>query len=112
MMDLSRNMFNASTPSCFKNSRLERDNMMLSTVLWQNDSVTEDIHLEVEFTTKHKDYFYKGKVLEKTTGLDFSCNMLTGIIPFQIGDLRQTRAFKLSHNHLSGPIPITFSTIT
>jgi len=59
-----------------KISHLERDNTMLSTILWQNDSlfygrmifplllhdsVTEDIHLEVEFTTKHNDYFYKKK---------------------------------------------------
>jgi hypothetical protein len=83
-----------------------------------HDSVTEDIHLEVEFTTKHNDYFYKAKVLEKMTELDLTYNMLTGIIPSQIGDLQQTKEpsiyliitcqvlfQSLFYNNLSGKIP-------
>ncbi|GAU47797.1 hypothetical protein TSUD_263280 [Trifolium subterraneum] len=76
------------------------------------DPLIEGLNLEVEFRTKHNDYFYKGKILEKMTGLDLSCNKLTGIIPSQIGDLQQIRALNLSHNYLSGPIPIKFSNLT
>jgi len=48
------------------------------------------------------------------TGLDLPCNNLTGIIPSQIGDLKQIRAFNLSHNYffynnLSGKIPYGLS---
>ncbi|XP_073225587.1 receptor-like protein 15 [Cicer arietinum] len=46
------------------------------------DLLNEDLKLEVEFRTKNNDYFYKGKVLENMTGLDLSCNKLTG----QFGD--------------------------
>ncbi|CAJ2637048.1 unnamed protein product [Trifolium pratense] len=46
------------------------------------------------------------------TGLDLSCNNLTGIIPSQIGNLQKLIALNLSHNYLSGPIPITFSNLT
>jgi hypothetical protein len=76
------------------------------------DPLIEGLNLEVEFRTKHNDYFYKGKILEKMTGLDLSCNKLTGIIPSQIGDLQQIRALNLSHNYLSGPIPVNFSNLT
>jgi len=75
-------------------------------------SEDEYLQFEVEFRTKYNYYFYKGKVLEKMTGLDLSCNKLTGTIPSQIGDLQQIRALNLSHNHLSGPIPITFFNLT
>jgi hypothetical protein len=76
------------------------------------DPMYEGINLEVEFRTKHNYYFYKGKVLENMTGLDLSCNRLTGIIPSQIGNLQRIKALNLSHNYLSGPIPITFSNLT
>jgi len=58
-----------------------------------DDWLNQDLQFEVKFRTKHYDYFYKGKVLENMTGLDLSCNKLTGVIPSQIGDLQQIRAF-------------------
>ncbi|PNX87205.1 receptor-like protein kinase [Trifolium pratense] len=70
------------------------------------------LHLEAEFRTKHINYNYKGKVVENMTGLDLSCNNLTGIIPSQIGNLQKLITLNLSHNYLSGPIPITFSNLT
>ncbi|AES86912.2 leucine-rich receptor-like kinase family protein, putative [Medicago truncatula] len=139
IMDLSRNMLNASIPSCFRNMLFGMRQYVdavfdLSSILYgqhiqdthyffdsslsidlplEKDQLIEDLlHLEVEFRTKHYEYFYKGKVLENMTGLDLSCNKLTGVIPSQIGDLQQIRALNLSHNHLSGPIPITFSNLT
>ncbi|KAJ7962821.1 putative Leucine-rich receptor-like kinase family protein [Quillaja saponaria] len=46
------------------------------------------------------------------SGLDLSCNELTGEIPVEIGDLQQIRALNLSHNHLSGSIPKSLSNLT
>lgn len=138
IMDLSRNLLNASIPSCFQNMSFgmrqyvhndDNDGPIFeipmygaSTHISFNASLLiqrpwignlrKDLQLEVEFRTKHNEYFYKGKVLENMTGLDLSFNKLTGVIPSQIGDLQQIRALNLSHNHLSGPIPITFSNLT
>ncbi|XP_024636129.2 receptor-like protein 15 [Medicago truncatula] len=135
IMDLSRNMLNASIPSCFRNMSFGMRQYVddddgptfefsisgyLPTISF-NASLSiqppwslfnEDLQFEVEFRTKHYEYFYKGKVLENMTGLDLSWNNLTGVIPSQIGHLQPVRALNLSHNHLSGPIPITFSNLT
>ncbi|AES86909.1 putative non-specific serine/threonine protein kinase [Medicago truncatula] len=140
-MDLSRNMLNASIPSCFQNMSFGMRqyvdahgfefsmsegftgefipnlnsffNASLSIGQFFNEnSLDEDLEFEVQFRTKHYDYFYKGIVLKIMTGLDLSCNKLTGVIPSQIGDLQQIKALNLSHNYLSGPIPITFSKLT
>ncbi|GAU50162.1 hypothetical protein TSUD_263410 [Trifolium subterraneum] len=134
IMDLSRNMLNASIPFCFQNlpfGRYDDDYLPIfetqvfrgsDTPYYFNSSLkssfypflSDDVvlHLEAEFITKHMDYYYKGKVLESMTGLDLSCNNLTGSIPSQIGNLEKLIALNLSHNYLSGPIPITFSNLT
>ena len=75
-------------------------------------ALNDVIYLEVDFRTKHNNYPYKGKILEIMTGLDLSCNKLTGIIPSQLGDMQQVQVLNLSHNHLSGHIPTTFSNLT
>ncbi|XP_048532449.1 receptor-like protein EIX1 [Triticum urartu] len=55
----------------------------------------------------------KGQELEYTTGIaymvniDFSCNRLTGKIPWEIGMLVALTNLNLSWNHLSGMIPQT-----
>lgn len=45
------------------------------------------------------------------SGIDLSCNKLTGEIPTQIGNLTRIRALNLSHNNLMGTIPTTFSNL-
>ncbi|XP_045786000.1 receptor-like protein 9a isoform X1 [Trifolium pratense] len=125
IMDLSRNMLNSSIPSCFQNMpfgqydhgygayfRPYHFNSSLELSFVPDLLDDKMLHLEAEFRTKHMDYYYKGKVLENMTGLDLSCNNLTGIIPSQIGNLQKLIALNLSHNYLSAPIPITFSNLT
>ncbi|GAU51044.1 hypothetical protein TSUD_411760 [Trifolium subterraneum] len=134
IMDLSRNMLNASIPFCFQNLPFGRYddgyrpifetpvfggfnnpyyfNSSLTSFFYPVLSDYDVLHLEAEFITKHMDYYFKGKVLENMTGLDLSCNNLTGSIPSQIGNLEKLIALNLSHNYLSGPIPITFSNLT
>ncbi|KAK9025536.1 hypothetical protein V6N11_038400 [Hibiscus sabdariffa] len=46
------------------------------------------------------------------SGLDFSCNNLTGAIPESLGKLASLHALNLSHNHLRGPIPASFSNLS
>ncbi|XP_057459464.1 cuscuta receptor 1-like isoform X2 [Actinidia eriantha] len=66
---------------------------------------------EVDFTTKRHVHSYKGSILQIMSGIDFSCNQLTGEIPSEIGNLSNIHALNLSHNNFTGPIPTTFSNL-
>ncbi|KAL5798774.1 hypothetical protein ACOSQ2_003594 [Xanthoceras sorbifolium] len=70
-----------------------------------------DYEETVEFRTKTMSYFYHGKILTNMSGIDLSCNKLTGKIPFQIRNLTMIGTLNLSHNKLTGPIPSTFSNL-
>ncbi|KAF5464123.1 hypothetical protein F2P56_014228 [Juglans regia] len=68
-----------------------------------------DAEVEIEFVTKYRHSSYKGSILRYMSGLDFSCNNLTGGIPLALGQISSLRALNLSYNHLTGKIPTTFS---
>ncbi|KAK1571201.1 hypothetical protein Q3G72_013270 [Acer saccharum] len=63
----------------------------------------------IEFTTKTMSYSYQGIVLTYMSGIDLSCNKITGSIPQQVGNLTRIHSLNLSHNYLTGPIPMSFS---
>ncbi|KAJ0794613.1 putative non-specific serine/threonine protein kinase [Helianthus annuus] len=67
---------------------------------------------EITFTTKTLPLFYKGGILNIMSGLDLSCNKLTGVIPKELGLLTHIRVLNLSHNVLTGPIPLSLSNLT
>ncbi|KAG2713407.1 hypothetical protein I3760_04G175200 [Carya illinoinensis] len=50
-----------------------------------------------------------GDILNHMSGIDLSCNCLSGEIPLELGNLSNIRALNLSHNNLTGSIPTTFS---
>ncbi|KAH1108499.1 hypothetical protein J1N35_012267 [Gossypium stocksii] len=64
---------------------------------------------KVDYTTKRASYTYKGNILQYMSGVDLSCNRLTGEIPSEIGNLSEIRSLNLSHNNLTGHIPSIFS---
>ncbi|GLT36533.1 hypothetical protein SLA2020_109050 [Shorea laevis] len=66
---------------------------------------------EVEFTTKMCSYTYEGHILNNMSGIDLSCNKLTGLIPPEMGNLSEIHSLNLSHNNLIGSIPSTFSSL-
>ncbi|PPD90795.1 hypothetical protein GOBAR_DD12262 [Gossypium barbadense] len=72
-------------------------------------SIHEQREEKVDYTTKRVSYTYKGNILEYMSGIDLSCNRLTGEIPREIGNLSEIRSLNLSHNNLTGHIPSTFS---
>ncbi|XP_022728809.1 LRR receptor-like serine/threonine-protein kinase GSO1 [Durio zibethinus] len=67
------------------------------------------MEVRVDYTTKGGFYTYKGKILEYMSGIDLSCNRLTGEIPLGIGNLSEIHSLNLSHNNLTGVVPSTFS---
>ncbi|GAB4831102.1 RecA ATPase Rlp1, partial [Ancistrocladus abbreviatus] len=66
----------------------------------------------VKFTTKSTTYSYEGNMLGYMTGIDLSCNALSGEIPPEIGSFSEIQALNLSHNKFTGSIPKTFSNLS
>ncbi|KAJ6863436.1 hypothetical protein NC652_040092 [Populus alba x Populus x berolinensis] len=69
------------------------------------------VNKSVEITTKSISYSFKGIILNLISGIDLSCNNLTGEIPFELGNLNNIKLLNLSYNSLTGPIPPTLSNL-
>lgn len=67
---------------------------------------------EFNFVTKNRINSYKEDVNYYLSGLDLSCNNLTGGVPLELGQLSSLHALNLSHNQLTGRIPISFSNLS
>jgi Leucine-rich repeat (LRR) protein len=136
VMDLSKNSLSETIPHCFHNisfGKLVVDDLVYNEIpyiyLVQKVGSTfqkllemniiiehsEPIYyeqVEVEFVTKHRYDSYHGNILNYMSGLDLSCNKLTGRIPPELGNLSSIHALNLSYNQLTGSIPQTFSNLT
>ncbi|KAM3327881.1 hypothetical protein P3S68_033343 [Capsicum galapagoense] len=64
-----------------------------------------------EFMTKHNTYSYEGSIVDDMSGIDLSCNQLSGELPKELSNLTQIHALNLSHNHITGMIPSEFSNL-
>ncbi|KAI7999587.1 Receptor-like protein 15 [Camellia lanceoleosa] len=139
ILDLSKNNFSGPIPLCFREIPFETTHEKSSLEIGYQESFTFalwrfvegsksledhypvdiayesisfhslDVQQKVEFTTKHGSYAYKGNILDYMSGVDLSCNHLTGEIPLEMGNLSNIRDLNLSHNNLFGSIPSTFS---
>ncbi|XWS13485.1 hypothetical protein CRYUN_Cryun36dG0041100 [Craigia yunnanensis] len=132
IIDLCQNMFSGPIPSCLGNLTLAtKEYKSLIKVNSYSASTKEDVstyigtrtlktdvsrdypntYMEewIDFTTKSVSYSYGGKILEYMSGIDLSCNKLTGQIPDELGNLSGIHSLNLSHNNLIGVIPSSFS---
>ncbi|KAG6646959.1 hypothetical protein CIPAW_07G045100, partial [Carya illinoinensis] len=129
IMDLSRNSFSGTIPDCFHNitfGKINATNLafsqpgffsltcLLVKYIWESSvgmPYDYNNHVEVQFVTKYRSSTYKGGILDYMSGLDLSCNRLTGGIPAKLGQLSSIISLNLSHNQLIGSIPETFSSL-
>ncbi|KAL8252282.1 hypothetical protein R6Q59_035975, partial [Mikania micrantha] len=132
MIDMSNNLISGSIPRCLQNiacpshpTFMHNDYLyeglgfstpyQYSSALYKYIGIRPHdqfrIQNEILFTTKTLCMTFKGDVLDIMSGLDLSCNKLTGNIPEELGLLAQIHALNLSHNRLSGPIPVKFSNL-
>ncbi|KAI3773442.1 hypothetical protein L1987_47971 [Smallanthus sonchifolius] len=131
LIDLSGNSLTGTIPSCLQNitgpsyQAEMQDNLKwnygLSSYIYRRvldkhlssggDNFMITVQDEVMFTTKTLSLNYKGDVLDIMSGLDLSCNKLTGDIPEELGLLTEFRVLNLSFNHLTGTIPVNFSNL-
>ncbi|TYG78095.1 hypothetical protein ES288_D02G029700v1 [Gossypium darwinii] len=129
IIDLSQNMFSGPIPSCLGNLSLPMQTKKILDIGIYRQSTEEDESTRImianlgldsyypysyfeeviEFTTKSGFYSYKGHILSYMTGIDLSCNNLTGHIPPELGNLSEIHSLNLSHNKLTGVIPSSFS---
>ncbi|XP_031375357.1 receptor-like protein 15 [Punica granatum] len=133
IMDLSNNSLSGPIPSCLNKldfgnlrvlgtfSTLSFSTASLSMIYKFNSKVsffvegavenayTDDKLVEVQFISKSRLESYRGNILEYMSGLDLSCNNLSGSIPREVGYMIDLLILNLSNNHLMGPIPSTFS---
>ncbi|KAB1222683.1 LRR receptor-like serine/threonine-protein kinase GSO2 [Morella rubra] len=139
MLDLSQNNFSGLIPHCLSNITFEVTDQKsdldegwygdydpvvetllpyqgtkLNGILFRHFAVfyihpNVDAQQVVEFTTKRRSYIYKGDILDYMSGIDLSCNSLSGGIPAELGNLSNIHALNLSFNNLTGSIPMKFS---
>ena len=131
LMDLSNNSFSGPIPKCFgfiQFGEIKYENVFKDlgnfgwsfpdiyeghvVKFWEYRAVVLKETAEVEFVTKNRLDSYRGEILDFMSGLDLSCNNLTGEIPRELGMLSSIHALNLSHNQLKGPIPKSFSNLS
>uniref|UniRef100_K3Z3Q7 Leucine-rich repeat-containing N-terminal plant-type domain-containing protein n=1 Tax=Setaria italica TaxID=4555 RepID=K3Z3Q7_SETIT len=61
------------------------------------------------FSTKGSIYTYGHNFFNLMSGIDLSANMLSGEIPWEIGNLIHVKSLNFSHNFFTGGIPATFA---
>ncbi|KAF5464431.1 hypothetical protein F2P56_014506 [Juglans regia] len=137
IIDLSKNAFSGTIPRCFSNIYFGKvttvncsffprkiDLVWLGQGAYSYKRVLQkhvehydyreyvDAEVKVEFVTKYRSLSYEGSVLAYMSGLDLSCNKLTGGIPQELGKISSMHAINLSYNQLTGSIPKTFSNLS
>ncbi|KAK8500149.1 hypothetical protein V6N12_002259 [Hibiscus sabdariffa] len=108
LIDLSNNNLSGAIPPCLMITTLNetsQDYVRYVTTVARAPADPYSLDEPVQFTSKNKSYSYKGRLLTYLSGIDLSCNKLTGPIPLAFSDLKQIESLDLSHNNLSGKIP-------
>ncbi|TYH36266.1 hypothetical protein ES332_D13G253000v1 [Gossypium tomentosum] len=106
LIDVSNNNLSGTIPPCLMNT-ISNDS---SRANYENSGYDISVgyfsvDVPIKFTMKSISYFYEATVLNYLSGIDLSCNKLTGEIPHQIQHFQDIIVLNFSHNSLIGPIP-------
>ncbi|KAK5826824.1 hypothetical protein PVK06_021756 [Gossypium arboreum] len=113
LIDLSQNNLSGGIPSCLKVSALNyviEQYIRYSLSFFDNNNLMS-IEVSIEYTVKSRSYNYKRRMLQYMSGIDLSCNKLTGEISFETKSIMKLFTLNLSHNSLTGPVPRAFSNL-
>ncbi|MBA0663031.1 hypothetical protein Goklo_007080 [Gossypium klotzschianum] len=113
LIDLSLNNLSGGIPSCLKVSAM---NYVTEEYIWYYYSrydidSAKSIEVPIEYTVKSRSYHYRRRILQYMSGIDLSCNKLTGEISFETRNIMKLFTLNLSRNSLTGPIPQVFSNL-
>ncbi|XP_039050054.1 receptor-like protein 56 [Hibiscus syriacus] len=113
-LDLSRNNLSGSIPSCVNPQNPIQHYQLIENPTEGETTINHAfansyIEERIDFRTKSWFYSYGGNIVKYMTGIDLSCNKLTGQIPRELGNLSEIYSLNLSHNNLVGVIPSSFS---
>ncbi|TYI78722.1 hypothetical protein E1A91_D06G232900v1 [Gossypium mustelinum] len=111
-IDLSQNNLSGVIPSCLKVAALNYvTKQYIPYYMYQSLNFSMSIEVPIEFTVKSRSYNYKRRMLQYMSGIDLSCNKLTGEISFETKNIMKLFTLNLSHNSLTGPVPRAFSNL-
>ncbi|XVF71081.1 hypothetical protein PTKIN_Ptkin12aG0006200 [Pterospermum kingtungense] len=105
LIHLSNNNLSGKIPSCLKITTSHISQEVLSFPAAMSPRGSFSIEGQIEFTRKNRSDSYKGRVLSYLSGIDLSCNHLTGEILQEVKNFQNINFLNLSHNSLTGPIP-------
>ncbi|WVZ87433.1 hypothetical protein U9M48_034069 [Paspalum notatum var. saurae] len=119
VIDFSHNKLSGSIPHCVGNISFGyHEDDLPSTISGLNgltygfpdveDAYSVDVQYELPgftFSTKGKLYTYGHGFFNLMFGIDLSANMLSGEIPWELGNLSHVKSLNLSHNIFTGQIP-------
>ncbi|KAK8294064.1 hypothetical protein V6Z11_D06G230100 [Gossypium hirsutum] len=112
LIDLSQNNLSGGIPSCLKVVALNYlTQQYISYYIYSNKIGSMSIEVSIEYTVKSRSYNYKSRMLQYMSGIDLSCNNLTGEISFETKNIMKLITLSLSHNSLTGPVPRAFSNL-
>ncbi|MBA0786823.1 hypothetical protein Gotri_026793, partial [Gossypium trilobum] len=113
LIDLSQNNISGGIPYCLKVSALNyvSEQYILRQNYYHNMPILMSIENSIEYTVKSRSYNYKRRMLQYMSGIDLSCNKLTGEISFETKKIMKLFTLNLSHNSLTGPVPRAFSNL-
>ncbi|KAL1096555.1 hypothetical protein V6Z11_D06G230200 [Gossypium hirsutum] len=113
LIDLSQNNLSGGIPSCLRVAALnyvtEHYIRHRSIYYSINNSMANEV--SIEYTVKSISYNYKRRMLQYMSGIDLSCNKLTGEISFETINIMKLFTLNLSHNSLTRPVPHAFSNL-
>jgi len=131
IIDLSHNRLSGSLPPCIGaipfGYHTDYDDVLfnrfyfmfldwgVSSMDYDDPPVAYEGYLVIQgftFSTKGNIYTYSRGFYNLMSGIDLSANMLSGEIPWEIGNLSHVKSLNLSHNFFIGQIPVTFANMS